>query len=105
MDPTKRFSDRVDNYVKFRPDYPPALADLLRGELGLAPGAEVADVGSGTGKLTELLLREGYRVTAVEPNDEMREAAEAALGGRPGFTSVAGRAEATTLAVRISRGK
>lgn len=97
MDPTRRFANRVENYLKYRPDYPAALVALLRDEIGLAPGSEAADIGSGTGKLTELLLGAGYRVLAVEPNAEMRSAAEALLGERPGFVSVDGRAEATSL--------
>lgn len=93
-----RFDSRVADYAAYRPGYPPELIAFLRGELGLGPGAAVADVGSGTGILSELLLREGCRVFAVEPNAAMREAAEAALGTDPNFTSVAGTAEATTLA-------
>ena len=57
----------------------------------------IADVGSGTGILSELFLKNGNRVFGVEPNDEMRAAAESLLSRYPGFTSVAGRAEATTL--------
>jgi SAM-dependent methyltransferase len=96
-DPTGRFSDRVDDYVRHRPGYPPELVELLRRECGLGPGRDVADVGSGTGKLTELLLATGARVYAVEPNDGMRRAAERLLGRVPGFVSVDGRAEATGL--------
>lgn len=96
-DPTQRFTDRVDNYVRYRPGYPPAVVDCLRDELGISPGATVADVGSGTGILTRLLLDGGYTVYAVEPNDAMRAAAERALGDRPGFHSVAATAEATGL--------
>ena len=92
-----RFDSRVANYAAYRPGYPPELIAFLRGELGLGPGSVVADVGSGTGILSELFLREGCRVFAVEPNAAMREAAEAALGGDANFTSVAGTAEATTL--------
>lgn len=92
-----RFDSRVANYAAYRPGYPPALMAFLRDELGLGPGSAVADVGSGTGILSELLLRENCRVFAVEPNAAMREAAEAALGGDPNFVSVAGTAEATTL--------
>ncbi len=96
-DATTRFGDRVDDYVRHRPGYPPALADCLRKECGLGSGTLVADVGSGTGKLTELLLAAGARVIAVEPNAGMREAAERLLGGFPGFRSVDGTAEATGL--------
>jgi SAM-dependent methyltransferase len=97
-DPAARFSDRVENYVKFRPGYPPEVLDVLRRETGLHPAHAVADLGSGTGISAGLFLRAGHTVYAVEPNREMREAAEALLRGTRGFHSVAGSAEATTLA-------
>ncbi len=96
-DPTARFSTRVSDYVKYRPGYPPAVVRLLESECGLAPTSEVADVGSGTGLLSELLLRNGNRVYGVEPNREMREAGEQVLAAHTNFVSVDGRAEATTL--------
>lgn len=96
-EPTERFSNRVESYVRARPSYPPALLDLLAERCGLSAQAVVADIGSGTGILTRLLLDHGSAVYAVEPNAAMRGAAEAALGGYPGFTSVAATAEATTL--------
>jgi SAM-dependent methyltransferase len=95
--PTARFSTRVEDYVKYRPDYPVAVLDWLRAKCGLTPAAVVADVGSGTGKLAELFLRNGNRVFGVEPNREMREAGERLLAGFPNFVSVDGAAEATTL--------
>ena len=79
--PEERFSDRVANYVRYRPTYPPAVIDMLRRETGLGPQSVVADVGSGTGISAELFLREGCTVQGVEPNKEMREAAEATAGG------------------------
>jgi len=97
LDPAERFTDRVDDYVRYRPGYPPALVEFLRRECGLAPGCDAADVGSGTGRLTELLLAAGARVYAVEPNAAMRRAAERLLGGAPGFVNTCGRAEATGL--------
>jgi SAM-dependent methyltransferase len=96
-DPTARFSDRVDDYRRGRPGYPPALLDLLEQRCGLGPGSVVADVGSGTGIFAELLLERGARVFAVEPNAAMASAAEERLGGRPGFASVRRRAEDTGL--------
>lgn len=98
FDSTKRFSSRVDNYVRYRPGYPPEIVDLLRVECGLTKTSAVADIGSGTGKLSELLLKAGCLVWGVEPNQEMREAGERI--NLPNFTSVDGTAEATTLAVR-----
>jgi SAM-dependent methyltransferase len=96
-DPTARFSNRVADYVRWRPRYPAELLALLQRECGLRPGNVVADVGSGTGILTELFLKEGHLVYAVEPNAEMAEAAEVALFAYPGHRPVRGRAEATGL--------
>lgn len=97
MDPTARFSDRASDYVKARPSYPREMLGILRIECGLGERSVVADLGSGTGIFTRLLLESGARVHAVEPNDEMRAAAERDLGHDPRFFSVRGRAEATTL--------
>ena len=96
-DSTQRFSSRVDNYVRYRPGYPPEVLELLRTECGLSPSSIVADIASGTGILTRMLLENGNRVFGVEPNPEMRRAGEQVLTRYPGFTSVAGSAEATTL--------
>lgn len=95
--PTERFSDRVEHYSRYRPGYPAAALDLLARECGLAPGIRVADIGAGTGIFTRLLLDRGALVFAVEPNPEMRAAAEQWLAGTPGFASVAAPAEATGL--------
>jgi len=97
MRPTERFSSRVEDYVRSRPSYPRAAIDLLATRCALSPAAVVADIGSGTGILTELLLESGARVIGVEPNDAMRAAAEARLGAQARFRSVNGTAEATTL--------
>jgi SAM-dependent methyltransferase len=98
LDPTERFSNRVDYYIRYRPRYPAAVLDFLKAELSLSPQALIADIGSGTGILAEMLLRNGNPVFGVEPNPEMRAAAEALLNAYPHFHSVSGRAEATTLA-------
>lgn len=97
VDPTARFTGRAADYVKARPSYPQGVLAILRETCGLAAGRAVADLGSGTGIFTALLLESGATVHAVEPNADMRAAAEAVLGAQPGFRSVAGRAEATTL--------
>lgn len=97
-DATRRFSSRVEKYVLYRPGYPGELIELLERECGLTSQSVIADVGSGTGKLSEIFLAHGNRVFGVEPNAEMRGAAEQWLGNRRGFVSVAATAEATTLA-------
>jgi SAM-dependent methyltransferase len=97
-DATSRFTDRVDDYVRWRPGYPPQVLDALRREIGLVPAHVIADVGSGTGLLSRLFVDNGNLVYGVEPNRAMAAVAEAELspGGR--FRSVDGRAEATGLA-------
>ena len=95
--PTARFSDRVDDYVRYRPRYPPEVVDLLRQECGLESHHVVADIASGTGAFTRLLLENGNPVFAVEPNAGMREAGSRLLQSFAQLTSVAGTAEDTTL--------
>lgn len=97
LDPTGRFSDRVGNYAKYRPSYPPELVPFLEQAIGLDKSRQIADIGSGTGIFTEILLLKGCRVTGVEPNAAMRKAAEAQLGGYERFYSQDGRAEQTGL--------
>ena len=97
VNPTTRFSSRVDNYVRYRPGYPAEIIDLLRRDCGLTQDSLIADIGSGTGKLTELFLENGNQVFGVEPNKEMREAGERLLAKFPRFRSTDGKAEATTL--------
>ncbi len=97
IDPTKRFSSRVEDYVRYRPSYPAEILPLLERECGLNADSTVADVGSGTGFLTKFFLDLGCRVIGVEPNAEMRRAGDEFLAGYERFTSVAGRAEETGL--------
>jgi len=94
---TTRFSDRVGNYAKYRPGYPPEVITLLAEKCGLLPTGVVADVGSGTGIITRMFLENGNTVHAIEPNAPMREAAEADLVAFPAFHSHAGSAEASGL--------
>ena len=96
-DPTQRFTNRIVHYLRYCPSYPRAVLDLLERECTLTSASVVADDGSGTGILSELFLRNGNRVIGIEPNREMREAAEHRLGQHTRFTSVAWTVEATTL--------
>src|SRR5712691_9479273 len=95
---TRRFSDRAANYVRYRPGYPPEALQTLNTECGLRPSHVIADIASGTGIWTGRLLENDNPVFGVEPNAEMREAGERLLAPFPKFTSIAGTAEATTLA-------
>jgi len=94
---TSRFSDRVENYMLYRPGYPPEVLAALKAECGLRSGHSIADIASGTGLWTKILLENGNRVTGVEPNAEMRQAGKDFLAGFRNFTSITGTAEATTL--------
>src|SRR5437870_3475733 len=96
-DPKRRFSSRVDEYKKFRPGYPAAIVGLLQAECHLTQESVVADIGSGTGIMTQVFLPHCSLVYAVEPNNEMRGASEELLGHDAKFISIRGSAESTTL--------
>ena len=97
LDPTQRFSDRVDNYIRYRPRYPDTLLPLLERELNFTPQAVIADIGCGPGISSEPFLKNGNKVYGIEPNDAMREAAQRRLADSPKFRACKGTAEATTL--------
>ena len=96
-DAKQRFSNRVTDYVRYRPGYPAEILPLLQTWTHFRPEHVVADIGSGTGLLSKLFVDFGNRVFGVEPNAEMRAAGEEFLDAYPNFTSIAGSAEATTL--------
>ncbi len=97
MDSTERFSERVENYRKYRPGYPQQAIDFLYHQLGFSSASRIADIGAGTGIFSRYLLQRGSELLAIEPNDEMRAAAEAALHGFARFRSLKGTAEHTGL--------
>src|ERR1700727_1530055 len=94
---TSRFSDRVENYVRYRPGYPAEALRALRDECGLTPEHIVSDIASGTGIWTRMLLENGNPVFGVEPNEDMRQAGERLLAGFPRFTHACGTGEAAKL--------
>lgn len=94
---TTRFSDRASNYVRYRPSYPKEAITYIFSEFGIQSNAVVADIGSGTGIFTELLLPLVETVFAVEPNTEMREAAVARLHKNSRFQSINGSSESSKL--------
>ncbi len=96
-DAKNRFSNRVADYLRYRPRYPAGVLDLMQMQCLLTPAHAIADIGSGTGFLAELLLKNGNAVFGVEPNQDMRQAGEEYLAAYPRFTSIDGSAESTTL--------
>lgn len=97
LHPTTRFSDRVENYAKFRPSYPEEIISFLEKTNGVNKRQRIVDIGSGTGIFSELFLKRGYQVIGIEPNENMRKAAEHKLAQFPGFTSRSHQAEHTGL--------
>ena len=96
-DPQARFSDRAEEYVKYRPHYSHDVVHALQKACNLQPQHLIADIGCGTGMLAEIFLGNGNSVIGVEPNREMRLAGEKYLSARPNFSMIEGSAEATTL--------
>jgi SAM-dependent methyltransferase len=97
MDAKQRFSDRVENYIRYRPSYPSEITSLLQQECALNPASVVADIGAGTGMLALPFLRLGCRVYGVEPNREMRLAGQRLLADQPNYIALDGSAEDTGL--------
>lgn len=96
--PKGRFSNRVEDYVKYRPGYPKEILSYLQDEFGLNNTQMVVDIGAGTGISTALFLEAGYHVIAVEPNREMREKSVELLSHFTKLITIDGNAEHTTLA-------
>ena len=99
--PITLFSDKVQDYIRYRPTYPRELLSLMEREMSFGPESIIADIGSGTGLLTELFVSNGNLTYAIEPNHEMRYAADEILGSYPNYRSTAGRAEETLLATQV----
>ncbi|MBX7169750.1 MAG: class I SAM-dependent methyltransferase [Pyrinomonadaceae bacterium] len=94
---TERFSNRVENYVKFRPSYPSEVLQVFRDEMNLQTASIIADIGSGTGISAKIFLENGNEVFGIEPNQPMREASGVFLQNFLKFHSINGTAENTTL--------
>ena len=92
-----KFNGMGKIYSKYRPSYPSDFIDYLFTDVGISKSSIIADIGSGTGILTRQLLEKGNKVYGIEPNADMRAIAETNLNNFPGFTSVNGNAEDTTI--------
>ncbi len=75
MNPLTRFSDRAEDYVKYRASYPASAIDAILAGLAPPPQLIVADIGAGPAIASRLFAEKGVRVLAIEPNAAMREAA------------------------------
>jgi len=93
----ERFTGKADIYKKYRPSYSKELMDYLYSQVGFGQDSTVADIGSGTGIFSRLLLEKGSKVYCVEPNEDMRMTAEKDLLGFENFISVNGNDKNTGL--------
>ncbi|MDF2540452.1 MAG: Methyltransferase [Herbinix sp.] len=93
----EKFTGHSNEYLKYRHAYPDEFITYLYEEVGVSESSSIADIGSGTGKLSKQLLLQGSKVYCVEPNQHMRETAEKELGNFLDFISISGTAEDTTL--------
>ncbi len=94
MNPLNRFSDRAADYVKYRPSYPSVAIDKILEGWSSPSQLVAADIGAGTGISSRLLAQRGVRVIAIEPNQQMRQAAQS----HPLVEFRDATAEATSLA-------
>jgi len=97
METTYIFSSKAIDYARYRLQYAPEAIDAVAEVTHLTPEWVLADIGSGTGTLSQEFLRLGCRVCAIEPNVEMRREAERLQNGNPLFQSLAGKAESVPL--------
>ena len=89
-----RFSDKSDDYAKYRPSYPMQILQFLK-DYNFSNKSIIADIGTGT--LTKIFTENGNNVYAVEPNDNMRGKANSLLNMHKNYFSINGTAEDTTL--------
>ena len=99
VDPTHRFSTRVENYVRYRPGYPADVLRMLADEMGFSPVAVVADVGAGRASRVDCFSTTATRFTPSSRTDRPDLARRPRpCFASPRFHSVIGTAEQTTLA-------
>jgi ubiquinone/menaquinone biosynthesis C-methylase UbiE len=92
------FTQLASQYYN-RPGYSLSALKMLAHLAGAttATNFQVADVGAGTGKLTENLAELGFKGKAVEPNDAMRAEGQKLFTSNTSFTWHKGTAEETGL--------
>lgn len=93
----QRFSNRVENYIKYRPSYPSEIISFLKHEINLSSDQIIADIGSGTGISSVNFLKNNNKVIGIEPNSEMRKASEIYLNAYDNFISIDGKSDNTSL--------
>ncbi|MHA1946494.1 MAG: class I SAM-dependent methyltransferase [Candidatus Hodarchaeales archaeon] len=99
MEPTTRFTDKAKYYHSGRPGYPKEVLTIIKNITNITANSTsiIADIGSGTGKLSEIFLKYGVTVIGIEPNKAMREIAELKMKGYENYISIDGTAESTGI--------
>ncbi|PLT30644.1 class I SAM-dependent methyltransferase [Peribacillus deserti] len=90
------FDNKAKEYVNGRPGYPKEILRKLK-ELGIGKDSLIADIGAGTGLLTNLLCELDGRVLAVEPNLEMLNECRQYCGSKSNIEFIQASAERTGL--------
>ncbi len=98
MNTTQVYSSKAEKYARYRWSYAPEAIQTILDVTGITAESVVADIGAGTGILTQEFVGQVKRIFAVEPNPEMRAIATRKLAQYPSCQVVDGRSEATTLA-------
>jgi len=100
INPTGRFSGLAETYARCRPSYPSDAIDFIvalsLSDVEKREEATIVDVGCGTGISSRLFAERGFKVTGIEPNDDMRQQAES-QEKMPGLSYSKGTAENTNL--------
>ena len=73
------FTGKAEVYAKYRPSYAEKFIEHLYTEVGFKNSSIIADVGSGTGIFSKILLKKGSTVYLIEPNKDMHERAKNSL--------------------------
>ncbi|RMD85332.1 MAG: methyltransferase domain-containing protein, partial [Candidatus Dadabacteria bacterium] len=96
MKTTWDYTELAPHYLN-RPDYAEDAIDELVKISGVSSGDKVCDIGAGSAHLTRMLAARGLEVTAIEPNDAMREVGISTTKDLPNVTWVEATAENTTM--------
>lgn len=97
MDSKEKFTFKSRIYDTYRPKYSEQFIDSIIDDYPISHFDKIADIGAGTGILTQQLLRIGCEIFAIEPNKEMRKIAENKFLNEKKCHVINGSAEKTTL--------
>ncbi len=68
---SKRFDQASEYYDTFRPSYPTQLIDCIIEKTAIPFNAKILEIGSGSGKATELFVKRGFELLCIEPGERL----------------------------------